>query len=115
MIFILLRKVHRNTSNTKVIEKREEAYLKIYFFKKSIKILGHIVSKNNLMMDTEKIDLVKYWQVPNKVVHVQQFIGLSGYYRKFIENFAGIAAPLYNLLRKDRKWVWTQECKKCVR
>ena len=83
---------------TIVIEKLKEANSKINFkkcnfFKKTIKILGHIVSKNNLMMDPDK-----------------QFIGLCGYYRKFIENFAGIAATLYSLLRKDKKWIWTQEC-----
>ena len=44
------------------------------------------------------------------MVHFQQFIGLCGYNRKFIENFAGIAAPLYSLLRYDKKWIWTQEC-----
>ena len=61
------------------------------------------------MMDLEKIE-VKNWQVQNIMVHVQQLIGLCGYYRKFIENFAGIAEPLHSLLRKGRKWIWTEKC-----
>ena len=85
-------------------------FKKCNFFKTSIKILGHIISENNVMMDPEKIEVVKNWKTPSKVVHIQQFIGLCGYYRKFIENFAKIAAPLYTLLKKDIKWNWSIDC-----
>ena len=72
--------------------------------------MGHIISENNVMMDPEKIEVVKNWKTPSKVVHIQQFIGLCGYYRKFIENFAKIEAPLYTLLKKDIKWNWSIDC-----
>ena len=52
------------------------------------------------MMDPSKIEVVRNCKTPNKVVHAHQFIGLCIYYRKFIENFAKIAAPLYALIKK---------------
>ena len=61
------------------------------------------------MMDPEKIEIVKNWKVPTKILHVQQFIGLCGFYRKFIENFAKIAAPLNSLLKKYKKRLWTKD------
>lgn len=58
---------------------------------------------------------MREWKTPMKVVHVQQFIGLCSYYRKFIKDFAEIAAPLYNLLKKDVKWHWSAESETAFR
>ena len=63
-------------------------------------------------MDPAKIDAIKGMIPPKNVKQLQQFLGLCGYYRKFVEGFAKIAAPLYNLLKKDIVWEWTDECQK---
>jgi hypothetical protein len=78
--------------------------------KSEIKLLGHIISDKSIKMDIAKIEKVKNWKIPTKVVHIQQFIGLAGYYRRFIKDFSSIAAPLYNLLKKDVKFNWCNDC-----
>ena len=61
-------------------------------------------------MDPRKIELIKEWKNLTSVLRVQQFLGLCGYYRKFIKDFSVIAAPLYNLLKKDVEWQWDEDC-----
>jgi predicted aspartyl protease len=75
-----------------------------------IKILGHIVTDHDIKMDPEKIQSIKDWKSPGSVNQLQQFLGICGYYRRFVKEFAKIAAPLYNLLKKDKKWEWPNEC-----
>ena len=77
-----------------------------------IKLLGHIISANSLKMDPEKIKAIKDWKTPSKVVHIQQFLGITGYYRRFIEHYSAYAFPLNELIKKDVKWVWSPECDK---
>ena len=78
--------------------------------KAEIKLLGHIISKDGLKMDPEKIKAIQEWKKPSKVVHIQQFMGITGYYRRFIKTYADIAAPLTNLVKKTNKWLWSSEC-----
>ena len=58
-------------------------------------------------MNPEKIDIIKNWPTPQTILHIQQFLGLTGYYRKFIENYASISAPMLELIKKEPKWLWT--------
>ena len=60
--------------------------------------------------DPEKIKIIKEWKEPKNIKQIQQFLGLCGYYRKFIQDFSKIARSLYNLLKKEKKWIWTKEC-----
>lgn len=83
---------------------------KCVWAKPEIKILGHVISKDGIKMDSDKIKAIQDMKTPTKVLHIQQFLGLTGYYRHFIRNYAEIAAPLNNLVRKDVKWKWTSEC-----
>ena len=83
---------------------------KCKWFRREIKVLGHWIGNHQIKMDLEKIQVVKEWKQPTKVVQVQQFLGLCGYYRKFIENFAKLAAPLYKITRNDVKFEWSIEC-----
>ena len=85
---------------------------KCKWFQKKIVILGHVFSEKGIQMDPAKIDAIKGMIPPKNVKQLQQFLGLCGYYRKFVEGFAKIAAPLYNLLKKDIVWEWTDECQK---
>jgi hypothetical protein len=75
-----------------------------------IKILGHIIEKDKIKMDTEKISIISEWPTPKNVTHVQKLLGPVNNYRKFIEDLAHIAAPLFRLLKKDLIWKWTDDC-----
>lgn len=98
-----------------VIERLRKAGLKVNAEKctwcaKEIKLLGHVVAENSVKMDETKIQAIRDRLAPKTVKQLQQFLGLANYYRRFIKNFAEIAAPLVNLLKKDTKWEWTSDC-----
>lgn len=80
---------------------------KCELFREEVSFLGHRVSGNGIGMEKEKIDAVLKWPVPSNVHDIQQFLGLSGYYRKFINNFSGIAAPISELLSNKITFKWT--------
>jgi hypothetical protein len=99
-----------------VFQRLEEANLKMNltkckWFMSSVKILGHIVEQNKIKMDTSKIDAVQQLPYCKTVKHVQSFLGLCGYYRRFVRDFAKIAQPLNNLLKKDVVWNFDDDCK----
>jgi len=77
---------------------------------RSIKILGHIIGQGKIMMDPAKIEAIKLRQAPRNVKQVQEFLGICNYYRKFIEGFAKLAKPITDLLKKDNKFIWSEEC-----
>jgi len=83
---------------------------KCSFFQKSVKYLGHILSKSGLSPSPALISPIMDWPVPTNAKLVQKFLGLSAYYRTFIRNFSEIAKPLYHLTNKDEKFLWTDEC-----
>lgn len=73
---------------------------KCLFLQKSIEYLGYIVSASGITLSSRHTDAIKNYPYPTKVVELQRFLGLTNYFRKFIENYALIARPLHNLLRK---------------
>lgn len=79
---------------------------KCKWFKKQFKLLGHIISGDNLEMDPEKLEAVREMRPPTTVKQLQQFLGLCNYYRRFIRSYADITAPLNQLLKKTIKWHW---------
>ena len=70
--------------------------------------LGHIISEKGVSVDPAKIQAINDWPKPTTSKGVQGFLGLDGYYRKFIKGFGSIAAPLNRLLTKDG-FTWSQE------
>lgn len=83
---------------------------KCHFACSKVNYLGHVVSAEGVQPDPEKISAVKEFPVPRTVKHVRSFLGLCNYYRKFVFNFAKIAAPLNNLTRKNTVFHWDDNC-----
>lgn len=83
---------------------------KCTFCKAEVKYLGHVISREGVKVDPTKVEKVKNWIVPTSKDLVKSFYGLCSYYRRYVFRFAIIAAPLTNLLRKDRKFFWTKDC-----
>jgi len=72
--------------------------------------LGHVVSKEGIVVDTEKIRAIMEWAAPRNMDEVRSFMGLEGYYRWFIRNFSQIAYPIKSLQREGKKFEWKEEC-----
>ena len=83
---------------------------KCEFWRKEVGFLGHILSAGGIAVDPEKIQAILHWKTPTSVTEIRSFLRLAGYYRKFVENFSSIAKPMNLLLKKDRKFEWTQKC-----
>lgn len=72
----------------------------------SVGYLGHVVSKDGVSMDPAKVKAILDWPEPKNVTELRSFLGLIGYYRKFLANFGEVSAPLVELTKKDTRWVW---------
>jgi hypothetical protein len=83
---------------------------KYEFWMKQVAFLGHIISKGGISMDPSKVQDVLSWNAPTSVSDIQSFLGLAGYYRRFIEGFLKISKPMIELLEKDKKFEWTPAC-----
>ena len=83
---------------------------KCHFLCQRVEYLGHLVTPHGLEPNPKKVNAVTQFPVPTSTTQVRQFVGLTSYYRRFIESFAKIAAPLHNLTRKDVEFRWTTEC-----
>ena len=73
-------------------------------------VLGHHVSSQGIKVDPAKIEVIVGLPSPKTQNEVISFLGHAGYYRRFIENFTKIAAPMFKLLTKDSKFQWTESC-----
>ena len=98
-----------------VFQRLREADLKLKaskcnFFKKHIQYLGHLVSGEGIEPLPEKLEAVRKMPPPTTPKEVRQFLGLVGYYRKFVPKFADIARPLTNLTKQDIPYEWTTRC-----
>ena len=85
-------------------------FSKCDFWMKEVLFLGHIISKEGISVDPAKVVAVKEWARPRTVTEVRSFLGMAGYYRRFIKDFSKIALPLTTLTRKDQKFVWSDKC-----
>ena len=83
---------------------------KCSLFLSQIAYLGHVLSAKGVQPDPTKVEKVRHWPVPVNLTEVRAFLGLASYYRRWIKDFATIAAPLHRLQRKDEEWKWTPAC-----
>ena len=75
---------------------------------RKVEFLGVVIGPEGIKMEKEKVKGVLEWLTPKCVKDVQKFLGLANYYRQFIEGFATVARPLHDLVKKDKKWEWTE-------
>nr|GEW10780.1 hypothetical protein [Tanacetum cinerariifolium] len=89
--------------------KKEQMYSKFSkcdFWPESVQFLGHVIDSEGVHVDPAKIKAIKNWATPTTPTEVRQFLGLAGYYRRFIEGFYLISKPLTKLTQKNKKYEW---------
>ncbi|GJR14858.1 putative reverse transcriptase domain-containing protein [Tanacetum coccineum] len=92
--------------------KKEELYAKFSkceFWINTVKFLGHVIDSSGIHVDPAKIEAVKNWASPTTPSEIRQFLGLAGYYRRFIKGFSKIAKPMTELTQKNQKFDWGEE------
>ena len=100
-----------------VLEKLRENKLyakfsKCEFWLEKVAFLGHILTAEGVAVDPKKVEAVSNWQEPTNVSEIRSFLGLAGYYRRFIEGFSKIARPMTELHKKDKKFTWIESCER---
>ncbi|KAL4011676.1 hypothetical protein IC575_028737 [Cucumis melo] len=85
-------------------------FSKCEFWLKKVSFLGHVVSSEGVSVDPAKIEAVTNWPRPSTVSEIRSFLGLAGYYRRFVEDFSRIVSPLTQLTRKGTPFVWSPAC-----
>ena len=87
-------------------------FSKCEFWLTEVKFLGHVVSVLGVSVDPEKVDAILSWERPKSVFKIHSFLGLVGYYRRFIEDFSRLVAPMTGLTRKEVKYEWNDPCER---
>ena len=83
---------------------------KCEFWLESDAFLGHMISKDGILVDPKKVEAIVNWERPKDVREIRSFLGLAGYYRRFIEGFSKLSLPMTRLTRKGATFEWTTEC-----
>ncbi|XP_023759636.2 uncharacterized protein LOC111908045 isoform X1 [Lactuca sativa] len=92
--------------------RRERLYAKFFkceFWLREVQFLGHLVNQNGISVDPAKVEAVMRWEVPKSPSEIRSFLGLAGYYRRFIQDFSKIVVPLTRLTRKAVVFRWGPE------
>eukprot|EP00117_Sycon_ciliatum_P034902 scpid20142/ scgid26552/ Retrovirus-related Pol polyprotein from transposon 17.6; Protease; Reverse transcriptase; Endonuclease len=83
---------------------------KCHLLRTEVNFLGHVVTKDGVRTDPDKIETVSEWRCPKNVAEVRSFMGFCGYYRRFVKDFASISRPLVKLTRQNQRFSWDGEC-----
>ncbi|GKC31494.1 putative reverse transcriptase domain-containing protein [Tanacetum coccineum] len=114
-ILIYSRNKEEHADHLKIILellKKEKLYAKISkcdFWISIVQFLGHVINSQGIHVDPEKIKAVKNWVSPTTPTEIHQFLGLTGYYRRFIKDFSKIAKSLTELTQKNKKYIWGED------
>ncbi|XP_059223944.1 uncharacterized protein K02A2.6-like [Stomoxys calcitrans] len=87
-------------------------YSKCKFFQQEINYLGFCISSSGLRRNTDRVSSIINAPVPNDISELRAFIGLSNYYSRFVQDYSEKMEPLYSLLRKDTRFVWSDDCQR---
>ena len=90
-------------------------FSKCKFWLTEVRFLGHVVSASGVSVDPETVEAVMSWERSKSVFEICSFLGLARYYRRFIEDFYRLAAPITRLTRKEVKFEWNDLCEKAFR
>ncbi|GKB22532.1 putative nucleotidyltransferase, ribonuclease H [Tanacetum coccineum] len=90
-------------------EKLYAKFSKCDFWISIVQFLGHLIDSQGLHVDPAKIEAVKNWASPTTPTEIRQFLGLAGYYRRFIKDFSKIAKSLTELTQKNKKYIWGED------
>ncbi|GKA49171.1 putative reverse transcriptase domain-containing protein [Tanacetum coccineum] len=95
----------------KLLEKEKlfGKFLKCEFWLQEVHFLEHVVNSKGIHVDSSKIEAVNNWKPPKTPTEINSFLGLAGYYRRFIANFSKMEKPLTLLTQKDKKFEWADE------
>jgi hypothetical protein len=88
-------------------------FSKCEFWLKEVAFLGHIIIDGGIKVYPSKISEILSWKQPTYVYKIRSFLGLAGYYKRFIEGFSKIVKPLTSLLEKGKEFKWDEACQKC--
>ena len=81
-------------------------FSKCEFWLTEVRFLGHVVSASDVSVDPEKVEAMMSWERPKSAFEIRSFLGLAGYYRRFIEDFSRLATPMTRLTRKEVRFDW---------
>ena len=93
--------------------RKEQLYAKLSkceFWLREASFIGHIVSEEGIRVDPKKIEVIIEWKPPRNVMEVRSFLGLVGYYRRFVKGFSMIGASMTRLLQKNVRFEWSKKC-----
>ena len=104
----LVEEVLRRLEENDLYVKPEKCAWKV----QKVNFLGVVMGQGKIEMEEDKVVGVLNWPIPKTVRDVRKFLGLANYYRRFVKDFAKLARPLNNLMRKEEKWRWEEEQQK---
>ena len=87
-------------------------FSKCEFLLNEVRFLSHVVLTSGVLVNPEKVEAVISWERPKLVFEIRCFLALAGYYRRFIEDFSRLAAPMTRLNRKEVKFEWNDLCER---
>jgi len=83
---------------------------KCEFWMEKVSFLGHVISKDGIAVDPSKVEAVVNWERPTNVHEIRSFLGLAGYYQRFVEGFSNLSGPLTALTKKNAHFQWNDKC-----
>ena len=85
-------------------------FSKCEFWLPEVSYLGHVISEKGIAVNPDNVKAIVEWFPPKNVKDVRKFLGLASYCRRFVQNFSKIAKPITDLLKKNKKFIWSPEC-----